>query len=411
MRIPGTILCLLLPLLASCQACGTADPGTSPAGTTSAQPASPDDLPPPKTRHRTTSGDISLGNLGGTITTLERLVARPDPKGQRRRQLVDALLTRAEFGGRLADYDRASELAEALPEQHPEDIESYLTRASVRSALHRFDDASADLAEAERRGAPPARTRRLRASLLAGRGQIEEALTLHLEARAAQPDIDTHGAVAVLLGELGRRKEAIAAFREALASFDGTSPFPVAWLFFREGQLWEREGRRDLAIAYHRAALERIPAFAHAAAHLARLSPPEEAESILKPLTTTSDDPDIDAVLADKARERNDPTAAAEHVSRAARRYEELVTRHPAAFADHAAQFWLDTGNDPKKALALARKNLEVRKTVRAYQLAVLAALGADDRTSACELGTEALKLPHMTSMLRDTIHGACEKR
>ena len=63
------------------------------------------------------------------------------------------------------------------------------------------------------------------------------------------------------------------------------------------------------------------------------------------------------------------------------------------------------------EALALARKNLEVRKTVRAYQLAVLAALGADDRTSACELGTEALKLPHMTSMLRDTIHGACEKR
>jgi tetratricopeptide (TPR) repeat protein len=336
---------------------------------------------------------------------------RARPRGKRRRQLIESLLLRAEFGGRLADYDRASELAETLPDLFPDEIESHLLRASVRSTLHRFDAAWADLDEAERWGAPPDRTRGARASLLAARGQIDEALALQIQAHSAHPAIDTTGALAALLGDLGRREEALAAFTDAFESYEGTSPLPVAWLFFRQGQLWEKEGRKDLAIAYHQAALERMPAYAHAAAHLARLSPPDRAESILAPFTTSSDDPDIDAVLAEKARERGDTKAASDRIAKAAARYDQLVLRHPAAFADHAAQFWLDTANDPNKALDLARINLSNRRTVKAYQLAVLAALSAGDRAAACEIGTEALAAPDMTSLLRDTIRGACEKR
>ena len=46
-----------------------------------------------------------------------------------------------------------------------------------------------------------------------------------------------------------------------------------------------------------------------------------------------------------------------------------LLTAHPEAFADHAAEFWLAAGADPVKALHLARMNFEVRQTPRARDL------------------------------------------
>ena len=52
-----------------------------------------------------------------------------------------------------------------------------------------------------------------------------------------------------------------------------------------------------------------------------------------------------------------------------ASRYDELIATYPAAFADHAAEFWLGVGNDPPKGLRFAEFNLRVRKTPRAYDL------------------------------------------
>ena len=95
-------------------------------------------------------------------------------------------------------------------------------------------------------------------------------------------------------------------------------------------------------------------------------------------------------------------------VTRAAARYDELMTRQPFAFADHAAQFWLDTAGDPKKALDCARINLQARKTPKAYELAVTAALAAGDREAACAIGTEGAGDPRASGILRDIVKDAC---
>jgi hypothetical protein len=50
-------------------------------------------------------------------------------------------------------------------------------------------------------------------------------------------------------------------------------------------------------------------------------------------------------------------------------RYDELLARHPHAFADHAAEFWLTIGGDAKRALWLVRENLALRQTPRARAL------------------------------------------
>jgi tetratricopeptide (TPR) repeat protein len=313
--------------------------------------------------------------------------------------------------GRIADLTRAAAMAENLPQEMKEHPDAYLTRASMRSTLHRFDEAWADLDEAEKRGAKAIQTQNTRISILAARGRFEEALALAIQARDNQRSIKTLGTVAVLLGEAGRKEEAIAAFREAFDSLADTSPFPVAWLFFVQGQFWEREGNIELALAYYKAVLERFPLHAHAATHAARLAPVAEVEPLLNPLLTSSDDPEVHTVLAINLQAQGNASAAKKHVDIAAKRYDELCAQHPAAFADHAAQFWLDAGNDPKKAFDWAKRNLETRKTAKAYELAVISALANHDRQAACELGTESLTKTKASSMFREIVRGACEKK
>src|SRR5262249_36762800 len=58
-------------------------------------------------------------------------------------------------------------------------------------------------------------------------------------------------------------------------------------------------------------------------------------------------------------------------------RYAELLARHRAAFADHAARFWLGPGHDPERALALAQENAALRPTTDARLLYLRARVAA----------------------------------
>ena len=66
---------------------------------------------------------------------------------------------------------------------------------------------------------------------------------------------------------------------------------------------------------------------------------------------------------------RATPTAASAYLDSARAGFEALVARHPLAFADHAAEFYLGSGGDAGRALELARLNLANRPTARAFEL------------------------------------------
>src|SRR5262249_32809114 len=87
----------------------------------------------------------------------------------------------------------------------------------------------------------------------------------------------------------------------------------------------------------------------------------------------------------------------------AATRYDELVARHPEAFADHAAEFWLCTGGDTQKALRLAQINFAIRKTPRANALLSRAVAANDAANAWCSWNPEASQsttsLPNQRSM------------
>ena len=70
--------------------------------------------------------------------------------------------------------------------------------------------------------------------------------------------------------------------------------------------------------------------------------------------------------------------------------FEALLERHLLAFADHGAEFYAGSGDDPRRALDLARVNVANRPTLRAFEQAHDIAVNAGDREAASQILAEA---------------------
>jgi tetratricopeptide (TPR) repeat protein len=258
--------------------------------------------------------------------------------------LVDLLILRGEVLGRIADYERAAELAQVLVRDAPDDGAAWLARARTLATFHYFPEALADLDAAGRRGADRAALDAERAAILQAVGCYADSRVLRRDAAERRPDFATLGALAVLEAEHGKVTEAERLFTEARRRYRGVSPFPVAGLDFRRGLMWL--GERDLpaARACFDAGIGRVPAYAPALGHLAEvdaaLGALNAAIDRLRPLAVSSDDPEYAATLAHLLSDAGHAQEAEHWRMSAAARYKELVVRHPEAFADHAADFW-----------------------------------------------------------------------
>src|SRR5262249_51034522 len=251
---------------------------------------------------------------------------------------------------------------------------AYGGRARTRAVFHRFTEALDDLDPADLISPQGATAERERAAILQAMGHYHEALVTYEAGTADRGEqFERAAALAGFWAERGKTETAQHFYQDSLRSYRGVSPFPLALLDFQLGVMWMRQGRLNEARTCFRTAVRRVPAYAAAQGHLAEvdadLGETEAAIGRLIPLATSSDDPDYAAQLARILGEmgRGEESIAWRRI--AASRYDELTTAHPAAFADHAAEFWLGAGNDPKKGLRLAEFNLRIRKTPRAYDL------------------------------------------
>lgn len=336
----------------------------------------------------TTNGTIAVTNLHGQIDGLAVRFSRAStgetPGASlavaQGAALIDLLNLRGHILGRVDDYERAAELAERLVHVAPEDGTALLARARTRATLHRFAEAVADLGAAGRSGADEATLDAERAVVLQALGCYADATALIRKAAERQSDFTTLGALAVLQAECGEVTEAERLFGEARRHYRGTSPFPLAQLDFRRGVMWHREGDLDAARSCYEAARRRVPDYAPALGHLAEVEllrgDLQAAVALLRPLTWASDDPEYAGHLAAALHACDRFQEAKQWRERAAAGYDELVLRHPEAYADHAADFWLTVGADAERGLQLALQNLAFRQTSRAhalFQRAVLA--------------------------------------
>ena len=320
-----------------------------------------------------TDGTIALLNLRAQIDDLEPDVRLGHATIESRVGLIELIMLRGLILGHIADYQRAQEIAEQLVRDAATDGTAFVARARTRAVFHRFTDALDDVDRAERLSVDAETTNRERAAIFQALGRYDEALAIREEAADRRASFENVAALVGLYAECGEIDAAERLYAESCRRYRGVSPFPLALLDFQLGLMWMNKGRLADARTSFDAARRRVPAYAPAQGHLAEveaeLGEIESAVARLYLLAVSSDDPDYAAQLA-----RILGDAGRAHESRhwcrlAAARYDELVASHPEAFADHAAEFWLAAGANPDKALRLARTNVEVRKTPRAYGL------------------------------------------
>ncbi len=351
---------------------------------------------------RTTEGVLATSNLDALIAGREALVGRDSRFASERLVLVDLLQTRGQLLGRLRDYDRAEEVAEAAVAFAPQLPESWLARASNRLALHRFADALQDVEEARRRGAEPDALEALAASALLAQGRTDEALALRRHVVQRWASTSNLSALAVAEVAAGDLPQANAHLDAAVRAYHDVAPFPLAFIDFQRGLIAEEAGALERASARYQAVLRRLPGHVQAAAHLAALElargRADGAARVLSPLES-SDEPEVMALRADVLERQAHPEEAEVLRGRVDARYRSLVAHHPEAFADHAARFLLT--RDVPQALALARRNLAVRATPAAYDLALSAARAAANAPLRCQLAQQAQALPHPTARLQ----------
>lgn len=394
----------LLATVVGCHDSASAPPVSSPAPAHSPSSAAS----AAGSARRTTDGAIAIGNLDAQIAGNDRLARSRALSAKERASQADLLAQRGQILGRISDYEAAAAIAETLVHDAPGDPVAWLARASSRATFHRFTDALADLDEASRSGAAPSAVNPIRAGILQATGKEAEAMSIRHRLSAARPDILTLGAEATLRAARGELADAERLFAAAIAGYRDVSPFPVAWIEFQHGLVRMREEQyaeaRELLSSAHR----RLPQHAQAQGHLAEveaaLGRPDAAVALLRPLAETSEDPDYAAQLARILIESGQTDAATPWRTRAAARYDELTAKHPEAYADHAAEFWLAAGNDPARALGYAERNLALRPTVRAWELVVRAARATGNGDRACAAATGARAAGHLYASARTLV-------
>jgi tetratricopeptide (TPR) repeat protein len=327
-------------------------------------------------RRATTNSAIAIANLDHLI---DQSAGEPG--------VDELLLLRSRM---LADYD-ALDRVTGLTEDRSGSADELLRRARSRSAVHRFDEALADIDAAVLAGAKGAKVDAQQASILLAMGRAKEVVgQLESDVRR-RPAFATHAALAGAYASLGRLAEADQLYAVALGELDTTSPFPYAWIYFMRGLMWSEQGNdRQRGEAMYAQAVRHVPEFAAANIHLAELEVARNdwnpAMDRLDRIAAAFHEPEALALLGRLHIRIGQGERGRQEVASARMRYEALLAKHPLAFADHAAEFHLAMGDDVEQAWHLAQRNLAVRQTRRAHLLAIRAAQATHRDMEAREL-------------------------
>lgn len=310
---------------------------------------------PPRTELPTTNAADFLRGLDGQIVAAERLVI-DDPSSSTKRIMLASLLgARGKLAGDLDELERAIEL---LPGDEPA---SLIERASLHQTLHRFPAAHADLSRARALGAAESALVPVEQELDWNEGRYEAAI-----AKIRNPAKRTMMTVlrqARLQHDLGDDAGADRLFAEAEDLIDDTSPVPVAFLNFQRGFHAFEIGRLEEAAVFYREALRRLPGWITAQEHLAEVLVLQgrgaEAAPLYEDVVSRSRDPELAAALSDLYRALGrDPEPM---LARARAGFDEYARRFPEAAYGHGSEFYLGSGNDPLRALAMREANVRLR--------------------------------------------------
>jgi tetratricopeptide (TPR) repeat protein len=330
---------------------------------------------------RYTSGRIAIANLSASIDSLE--LRRAEAANVYDLLALSKLLfLRGDILGRIADHDRAELIANEAIAMSPATTRALYVRAQLAGRFHRFEEAYALLHQSLEAGHPQREIDLERVALLQATGRYENALVLRERWAKDDPGIHTLGALASLLAEMGRWRAAESSYAAAVEADDGLSPLPCSQLLFEWGVSAMRQGDLERAelifIELERILPAHVPGRGHRAEVALARGQLDMAMTLINPLIEISDDPEYRGIYAEVLAALGDSKAAIE-AKRAAAAYELLLARHPEAYADHAAAFFMGVGNRPERAVELALANRTLRDTPRSRSLLAKALRKAQD--------------------------------
>jgi predicted Zn-dependent protease len=361
----------------------------------------------------TTSPDIAILNFKAQFPEYERHLKDTPDSLFWTGSMLTARQAEVSSLGVVSSLDKVVELGDKAVKEHPKIAKAHMLRASARSAIHDFAGAAKEIDEADKLRAKPEDpdvkpwdVDGARASLAMALGKYDEAHERYSKMIAERPHAYSLALLdGACLGFMQKTDEAMKRFEESEQQYRDVSPFFVSWLYFERGNTWDKAGDPVQAKLYYRIAVERLPQYAHAVLHLSELLPANQAKPLLEKLIEGgADDPEAHASLS-LVQEELAPGSGKEHFDKAKAAFDELMTKFPLAFADHAGWFYLNVAKDPERALDAAKLNLDNRKTAESYDLMIAAQLGVKKDAEACKTADEALKFKYPSIELR--LHAA----
>ncbi|WP_260735482.1 tetratricopeptide repeat protein [Tunturiibacter lichenicola] len=344
-----------------------------------------------------TSGDIAVINLesarGQSWNRFQRYPERPGVAGY----IVEQEQMTLQFLSDARALDRLESLIEQLVRTGIEPTQLALIQAQVASTAHRFSEARDYLRAAEDYGRLPSAANRLLLSIDQACGdKLDTLLESRRQIAAESGRLEDLVPLGSLLADLGQFDEADSIYKQAFRSYQDVSPFALAWVCFQLGVLWGElvpEVQSSRAADWYRRAIEYVPSYVKARVHLSEIYLEDQligdAEALLLP-ALASGDPEVDWRLADVMTAQGRASAGKKYLENAARGFEALLDNYLLAFADHGAEFYSGSGNDPGRALELADLNLANRPTLRAFEQTYETAVGAGQLQAASEILTAA---------------------
>lgn len=346
----------------------------------------------------TTSGSIFFGNLEGQLDVQRQRLAREPASAAAHRGVASLLYVLARHHGDVDEVQAAiDELSRAI-ELAPDDPALYVQRAQQVQTLHEFASARRDLERARALGGDVRAIESVANELDHAQGRYAESIPAIRRAASERPTMHTVTRLALLEHELGNAAAAEQAFERAETLIDDPSPVPVAWFFLQRGIVALQLGDHDAAIDYLREAIRRTPGYIAAEEHLAETLGQAghlgEAIALYESIIARSRDPEFLGALARLYRSIGETATADRLAARATAGFDQLIARHPEAMAAHATEFFLGEGRDPQRARTLARADVEVRPTARAFTQLARAELACGDLRAANDAIARALALP-----------------
>ena len=295
--------------------------------------------------------------------------ARDDPRGAfARRELAGAYLARQRETGDIRDAVRAEQAARQSLEILPGNAGALNRLARSLLAQHRFPEV---LDLAKQAAAIDPQAHRLIADVSLELGDYDAAERALAEIPDQPEDLNLMALRARVLELNGKPDRALELMQEARRQADGRSDLPhetVAWYHTMVGHALIDSGKLDEGEKACRRALEVFPRDYRAMTGLAEAAAWRgDWEGAIargrEAIAACPQNPEILRLLGDAYAE----LGKAEEAEEQYRLLKELARSFPRIYDRHWVLFCADTGRELDEALALARKDLELRQDVHAF--------------------------------------------